>query len=62
MRNKLQQEHLDLLDLGVKVWNEKRSSDPSLRPALRGVDLSEKNLSGVDLVGANMKGARFLRG
>ncbi len=43
------QEHLDLLKQGVKVWNSWREKYPDIRP-----DLSEANLSGINLSNANL--------
>ena len=53
------QEHLDLLRQGVKVWNEWRAKEPSIPPDLSKADLSsanlvEANLSQANLVEANL--------
>jgi hypothetical protein len=58
-------EHLKILQLGVYVWSAWRAEKPSIRPDLRGADLSGAHLRGADLswanlVGANLVGANLL--
>jgi hypothetical protein len=58
------QEHLDILKLGVEVWNQWRSEHykkiPALRGAnLQGADLSEANLYRANLNRANLEGANL---
>ncbi len=55
------QEHLDILNQGVEVWNQWRAQHPEIRPDLFVANLSETDLSGVDLRGANLYRAN-LRG
>lgn len=55
-------EHLEILEQGVKVWNEWRKEHPDARPNLRYANLNRANLSHADLshaslIGANLKGA-----
>ncbi len=38
------QEHLDLLKQGVKVWNQWREEHPNIQPDLRGAKLARINL------------------
>lgn len=61
------QQHLEILSKGVRVWNQWREKHLGLRPDLQqanlaGADLSSANLSsanlhGADLFGANLSGA-----
>ncbi len=51
------QEHLDILSQGVKVWNAWRREHPEIRPDLSRANLSEANLGGADLRKANLSGA-----
>src|SRR5438105_773881 len=46
------QEHLDILVQGVKMWNQWRGEHADVE-----VDLSGANLSGANLSGANLSGA-----
>ncbi len=55
------QEHLDILKQGVKVWNEWIGKHPGVRADLSAADLCGADLSGADLRGANLSGA-YLRG
>jgi len=49
------QEHLDILKQGVKVWNEWREQHPDISP-----DLSHLYLpAGANLQGANLRGAKL---
>ena len=50
------QEHLDILNQGVKVWNRWREEHPEMRP-----DLSEANILGKDLSQANLSKVFFYR-
>lgn len=50
------QEHLDILNQGVKVWNQWREEHPEIKPDLGGVDLRQANLREADLSGANLRG------
>jgi hypothetical protein len=49
-------EHLEVLGQGVDIWNTWRMKAPSIVP-----DFTEEDLSGLDLVGANLSGAQLLR-
>lgn len=56
------EEHLAILEKGVKVWNKWRVKNPFVRPTLHEVDLSGASLCGanlrfVDLIRANLMGA-----
>lgn len=56
------QQHLDLLEQGVEVWNQWRKQHPDIYPDLRdagltGADLREADLTGADLSGADLSGA-----
>ena len=53
------EEHLDILKQGVKAWNQWRKENPSVRPDLRGANLSEANLIGAKLSGAGLSGANL---
>lgn len=48
------QEHLDILNQGVEVWNQWRQEHTDVEPDLSEADLSEANLSGADLHAANL--------
>lgn len=58
------QEHLDILKQGVKVWNQWKLANPKIRPNLWGAnfsraDLSYAHLSGANLSRADLRGADF---
>jgi uncharacterized protein YjbI with pentapeptide repeats len=53
------EEHLKILEKGVKVWNQWRRDHFITRPDLSGADLSNAKLSGVMLNGASLIGAHF---
>lgn len=70
---KYNNKHLEVLRLGVEVWNRWREKNPNVRPNLQGLNLvsgheSQKNiadgvnLSRVNLSGANMRAARMRHG
>jgi uncharacterized protein YjbI with pentapeptide repeats len=46
-----------LKEQGVAAWNEWRKANPDIRPDLRGADLQEMNLEGVNLVRAQLQEA-----
>ena len=48
------EEHLNLLNQGVKDWNEWREQNPQIE-----ADLREADLSGADLIGANLREANL---
>lgn len=55
-----------ILDSGVDEWNRWRRDHPAERPSLRGVDLSDRNLTGInldelDLAEADFYGANLSR-
>jgi uncharacterized protein YjbI with pentapeptide repeats len=50
--------HLELLRLGVDVWNARRNKEP-FDPNLSGVDLSGANLVNADLGGAHLGGSNL---
>jgi len=47
------EEYLALLKTGVDAWNDWRQRNPEIQP-----DLSEADLSRVDLIGANLRRVR----
>ena len=51
------QEHLEILAKGVKVWNEWRISYQTKRPELSEANLYSKNLTGADLSRTDLHGA-----
>src|SRR6266496_358699 len=51
------QEHLDMLKLGVEVWNKWREEHPFIQPDLSRANLSGANLSEANLFRANLDGA-----
>jgi hypothetical protein len=60
------QEQLDILKQGVKVWNQWREEYPDIRPDLSNADLHEANLSiveiwGDDLLSADLSEANLSR-
>jgi hypothetical protein len=55
------QEHMDILSKGVKVWNEWRTVDTYRQPDLRDANLSGEDLGGANLFRTNLIGAS-LRG
>ncbi len=48
-------EHLTILNKGVKTWNCWRQNNPNVRPNLEGLDISNINLRDADLSGANLR-------
>ncbi len=54
------QEHLDLLRQGVKVWNEWRRENPEITPDLRGAVLRGADLRGAKLSRASLSEANFI--
>jgi uncharacterized protein YjbI with pentapeptide repeats len=55
------QEHLNLLQQGVEVWNQWRQEQPDVVPDLHGADLSHADLRRADLSGANLSEASLVR-
>jgi uncharacterized protein YjbI with pentapeptide repeats len=55
------QEHLDMLEQGVKIWNQWREEHPEFEPDLKEASLKEKNLKEVNLTKADLQKAN-LRG
>ena len=53
------QEQLDILKQGVKVWNEWRKEHPDILPDLRGANLRAATLDRANLSYANLKGANL---
>lgn len=51
------QEHLDILKQGVKVWNKWRNEHSELLPDLSGTDLAKANLSEANLSGSYLYGS-----
>jgi uncharacterized protein YjbI with pentapeptide repeats len=47
------EEHLAILNQGVKTWNRWREENPKIRPDLSNADLREADLSGAKLVGSS---------
>jgi len=52
--NMANQEHLDILKLGVDVWNKWREEHRDIQPDLSSADISQVNLMGADLRRANL--------
>jgi hypothetical protein len=54
-------QHLEQLKKGVAAWNDWRHKFPEIQPDLSNeyIDLSQRNLTGVDLTGANLTRARL---
>ncbi len=50
-------EHLDILNQGVKTWNQWRDANPNIRPDLQLANLHGKNLSKINLSRADLSGA-----
>jgi TIR domain/Pentapeptide repeats (8 copies) len=55
------QEHLDILKQGVKVWNEWRKEHPDIRANLTGADLGRAYLKDADLKDADLSRADLSR-
>ncbi len=53
------QEHLDILNQGVRVWNKWRNEHRDIQPDLSGADLSNADLNGADFVIACLRGANL---
>jgi uncharacterized protein YjbI with pentapeptide repeats len=58
------EKHLEIIEQGVKVWNEWRRSDMQVRPDLSGIDLSGRelkyaNFMVTDLSGSNLSKANL---
>ncbi len=49
--------HLEILEQGVDAWNRWRIENPAVKPQLAGADLSDLDLSGVNLGEADLSGA-----
>lgn len=53
------QRFIDILKMGVTIWNEWRSGEPLTRPNLRNADLSDLALENVNFTGADLRGVNF---
>jgi uncharacterized protein YjbI with pentapeptide repeats len=53
------EEHLKILMQGVNAWNQWKSRHRSLRPNLRGANISGMSLNSLDLIGADLRGANI---
>jgi len=53
--------HIDILYEGVEAWNDWRRKNPSVRPVLAGADLSEMDLTGINLDGADLTDAELFQ-
>jgi len=53
------QTHVDILFLGVPIWNQWRTSEPLTRPNLENADLSGLILENANLSGVNLRGAKL---
>jgi hypothetical protein len=53
------QEHLDILKQGVKIWNAWRLQHPEVKPDLIGVNLEEADLTGAYLRAADLRNANL---
>lgn len=51
------EEHVEILKQGVEVWNEWRQDNPEIIPDLNFANLSDSNLTGIDLRFTKLKGA-----
>ncbi|HEX8161499.1 MAG TPA: toll/interleukin-1 receptor domain-containing protein [Pyrinomonadaceae bacterium] len=51
------QEYLNILIRGVKVWNQRRKENPAIRPDLKGANLSRAELRGANLSEVDLRGA-----
>src|SRR6185503_4046234 len=61
-RERLNSEHLKILESGVEQWNEWRKNNPEIRPLLydaplNGANLSKANFSNANLIGAQLQNA-----
>lgn len=52
-------EHLNILALGVDVWNTWREDNPDINPDLRKADLARMNLPNINLSGAKLGGSNL---
>ena len=52
--NMAQDDHVAILDRGIKAWNKWRDNNPNLLPDIREADISEADLRGIDFTGANL--------
>ncbi|ABW30641.1 pentapeptide repeat-containing protein [Acaryochloris marina] len=50
-------EHLNILNQGVKAWNQWRDANPNIRPNLQLANLNGKNLSKINFSRADLSGA-----
>lgn len=48
---------LEILEQGTDAWNKWRAANPTVRPSLRGADLSGRDLSGVNMSETDLSGA-----
>ena len=53
------QQHIKILSRGVRHWNEWRQNQPGIIPDLSGMDLSQRDLTRINLSGAILRGTRF---
>jgi hypothetical protein len=53
-------EHLNRLNEGVESWNKWRSDNPHIRPILIDVDLSLRNLNGINFSNASLERAELM--
>ena len=53
------EEHLEILGEGVDVWNEWRERNPEIKPDLRWVNFTRKNLAGANLARAHFVFAKL---
>ena len=55
------EEHVEILRQGVKIWNEWRKKNPDIEPNLTWAELGGANLEGANLEGANLAWANLSR-
>jgi uncharacterized protein YjbI with pentapeptide repeats len=55
------QEHLDILQQGVKTWNQWRKEHADIEPDFSGADLSRAKLRAANLIQADLTGANLSR-
>jgi uncharacterized protein YjbI with pentapeptide repeats len=49
------EDHLRILQQGVKVWNKWREENPGIEPDLSVADLKAADLRGANLSGSNLR-------
>jgi len=52
--------HIEILDEGVKAWNEWRNDNPQIKPNLRKANLEARNLEGIDFRNVDLQRAKLI--